>query len=260
MPSDPELVEIHRDLLALFKEIHLLCTQNNIDYSLHGGTLLGAIREKGFIPWDNDGDISMMRDEYNKLCVLVKNEDLPENITIETNCRIPRFTMRKNGTTTAFVDIFIYDYVTKNPIGIKVKFWMNFFLRSFVEDSVNFNASKMRKFYKSWMYALFGFFQKVGRILPDGFALRMFTAFNVNCFHGKRQYIVRSNDGYRGMQNVLPAKVMKGFEIVPFEETELAVSSCWDEVLVHSYGEDYMIPKKSSVIEIQAHNEMRNNM
>lgn len=260
MPSDPELVNIHRDLLTLLKKIHVICTENNIEYSIHGGTLLGAVREKGFIPWDDDADIAMMRGEYNKLFVLVKNAKLPGNITVETNCRCPRFIMRENGKATAFVDIFIYDYVTSNPLGYKIKFWTNMFLRTFIEDSVNLKAAKTRNRYAPWTYTLFGFFQKVGKILPDGFALRMFTGFNVHCLQGKRQYLIRSNDGYKGLHDLLPAGVMESFELVLFEGTELMMATRGREVLSTGYGDDYMTPKKVTDIEIQAHNDLKKNM
>ena len=67
MPSEAGMEEIHQDILILLKKFHKLCVDNNIKYSLHGGTLLGAIREKGFIPWDDDADITMTRENYEKL-------------------------------------------------------------------------------------------------------------------------------------------------------------------------------------------------
>lgn len=55
---------IQMDILTAIDEF---CTENNITYSLAGGTLLGAVRHKGYIPWDDDIDIYIYRDDYNKL-------------------------------------------------------------------------------------------------------------------------------------------------------------------------------------------------
>lgn len=58
--------EIQGVLLRIMKYIHAFCAENDILYSLDGGTLIGAIRHKGFIPWDDDIDIAMPRPYYEK--------------------------------------------------------------------------------------------------------------------------------------------------------------------------------------------------
>jgi len=60
--------------IDLFYEFDRVCRKYNIEYFASGGTLLGAIRHKGFIPWDDDIDIMMFRDQYDKLCSVADKE------------------------------------------------------------------------------------------------------------------------------------------------------------------------------------------
>ena len=65
--------EIHDRLLLIEKEFHNLCVTNNIEYYMLGGTMLGAIRHKGFIPWDDDMDFGVPREDYEKLIRIVSS-------------------------------------------------------------------------------------------------------------------------------------------------------------------------------------------
>ena len=53
-------------LLTLLKEIDQICRRNNIPYYLAGGTLIGALRHKGFLPWDDDADLYMTREGFDR--------------------------------------------------------------------------------------------------------------------------------------------------------------------------------------------------
>lgn len=65
---------LHKVLLSAMKDIDKICRENGLRYYLHAGTLLGAFNHKGFIPWDDDVDITMMREDYDTLVQIINNE------------------------------------------------------------------------------------------------------------------------------------------------------------------------------------------
>ena len=69
--------------------------------------------------------------------------------------------------------------------------------------------------------------------------------------------IHRSNDQYGGVKLILPKEVMSEYILVPFENTELMVTKKYHELLVSTYGEDYMTPKRFDDIEFEAHQIIR---
>lgn len=124
--------------LYTMQEIANICEENNIKYYLCGGSLLGAIRHGGFIPWDDDLDITMYRSELNKLTKIIK-EKYSDKFFIqdfESDKNYTRYItkIRLNGTLQAekgfeedgihqgiYIDIFPLDHVTKTD-GFGLKF------------------------------------------------------------------------------------------------------------------------------------------
>lgn len=119
--------------LEVLKVIEEICIRHNLRYFAEWGTLLGAVRHKGFIPWDDDMDIAMLRDDYEKFLVIAK-EELPKDYALLcvytdegwkeplariTNGRAMRFDKahleRYHGCPYVVgIDIFPQDYMSRN--------------------------------------------------------------------------------------------------------------------------------------------------
>ena len=81
-PATGQIRDIQLANLALLKELDYVCKENGLTYWLDGGTLLGAVRHKGFIPWDDDIDTAMLRDDYNKIIEAFKKSSRNPDIYV----------------------------------------------------------------------------------------------------------------------------------------------------------------------------------
>ena len=72
---------VHGANLKILKEIDRICRKYNIKYMLDAGTLIGAVRHNGFIPWDDDADVAFTRNQYDAFMKVVKRE-LPEGLEL----------------------------------------------------------------------------------------------------------------------------------------------------------------------------------
>jgi len=111
-PAEGQTRDIQLANLALLKELDYVCNENNLTYWLDGGTLLGAIRHKGFIPWDDDIDTGMLRDDYEKIIEIfnksTRNPDLHAMYSRD-RCNNIIIKIQHKKYSDLFVDIFPYD-------------------------------------------------------------------------------------------------------------------------------------------------------
>ena len=126
------LKKVRNTQLEIAKEIRRVCEENHISYFLAHGTFLGAVRHKGFIPWDDDMDMGMLRQDYEKFCRIAPEKLKPEfclqNWYTEPNYGLPFAKVMKRNTVYLenkktrrlanngiYVDIFPYDYAPEDP-------------------------------------------------------------------------------------------------------------------------------------------------
>ena len=83
--SNEELKKIHKIQLAMLVELDRICRKYDIKYIISGGTLLGAVRANSFIPWDDDIDVRMERNEYERFCMVCENELDKENFFFQNH-------------------------------------------------------------------------------------------------------------------------------------------------------------------------------
>lgn len=84
MSNTPLVKEIQLNLLIIMDEFDRICKKNKINYVLDGGSMLGAIRHNGFIPWDDDMDVVMLRKDYKKFIRACKKDLDTSTFTLET--------------------------------------------------------------------------------------------------------------------------------------------------------------------------------
>lgn len=145
--SDFELKQLQKTELEMLIEFDRICRKYHIRYSLDGGTLLGAVRHKGFIPWDDDIDVIMRREEYFKFRKACKR-DLDcsrfflQDYRTDSGYRWGYAKLRRNGTefvrkgqerlkqhSGIFMDIFVVDNVPDDYVSRRVHHFFCFLIR-----------------------------------------------------------------------------------------------------------------------------------
>lgn len=184
----------HKCMLELLKYVHKICTENDIKYTLESGTLLGAIREKGFIPWDDDCDISLVREEYEKLKKILKSSTLPEYVGVyspDEQSHFLDFNLRlyykktqirfDEKSTTQYsgvfsyptLDIYVMDHMPANLLKHRLfVLWQQITFGLAMSKRISINFEKYKPFERIVIFIL----SKIGKL----FGVRKLCTFHEN--------------------------------------------------------------------------------
>lgn len=242
--------------LEIVKAVASLCDRHNLTYYMIGGTMLGAIRHKGFIPWDDDIDLGMPRKDYEKLLMIAPKE-LPEHLKVVNYRNTPHYQYyitRILDTHTKVIEERIgnssrYTHVSIDILPIDGT-PNNRFLRKFYFLRVLFHRALMSLCYKDSIdrkrnrSTVEKIFLWIMERLPIE---KLTTPYKQKCKIDKllrKQDIQTSNfignimGAYR-TREIVPAEYYGTGKMYSFEDIELRGVDMYDEYLTYTYG-DYM--------------------
>ena len=231
--------------LGVMDYIHNLCERENINYSLAYGTLLGAVRHKGYIPWDDDVDISLKRDEYDKLyqAVLRDNDPIYKVASWENDARYPYPFYRVYDARTVYENNYIENDI---DLGICV----DVFPFDYYAD-VNKEMVKLDTYRRLSVYTLYGIHSKnaglkniVRYLLVLVFRLTRVKTWNkkMNILSMQANdsdsidYLMENKRTSTKFEKTLLDKVMDS----PFEDRIYKIPEDSYQILSAIYGDDFM--------------------
>lgn len=243
--SSEELKQIQ---LQILKNVHEFCEKQDIKYTLAYGTLLGSIRHKGFIPWDNDIDIAMLREDYERF--IVQYSDVIYKVyelRTDNKCDIPYAKVYDTRTIHK-------EHASLNTIGVNI----DIFPMDNLYDDYNYSIKKYKKFNLLKYIRLF----KGRRSAPTTRLLKKILLYmgkliflgidsrkicKINSY--KAQFNSNNNTKYVGLlvgnstslNNVMERDIYRDRILVKFEDSKFWAINKYHEYLTKTYG-DYMTP------------------
>lgn len=236
--------------LQMLKEVDRICRKYDIKYIIDAGTLLGAVRHGGFIPWDDDVDIRMLRSEYEKFCAVCK-EELSEDFFLQNHETDPGYRwgyarVLKNNTVFLredheelkskngiFIDIFPSDVLPEKGIGNKLCTCVSWLCRKMLYSELGYRHAPT--FLRRLGFAFLNVFPK--QWAHNGYNWLAST------FRDRNSSLVRCY-GWGSREETIGYKKewLTDIRDIEFEGMLVKAPVKTHEILVHSYGVDYMTP------------------
>ena len=257
--------EIQRGSLEILKTIDSICRKENLKYCLAYGTLIGAIRHKGFIPWDDDIDIMMPRKDYDKLVeyfIAHKNELQPlEIFNNKCNSSYPYMITRISDSRYIldvdnekpygiglFVDVYPLDGAgnTVEEYTKRKNESSRYASLCFLSTRKTIKRENTASFFK-YLLKFPAFF--IAKLLGRDFFMHKLEQIQNECDYENSKYIGcmiwASDDGIRG---IFPKEWFKETIDVEFEGAMFKAPIEYDKVLTHGYGKYLELPPENKRI------------
>lgn len=244
--SDDDLYRefAHSKLLKLLKFVDNICREENIPYSLAGGTLLGAVRHNGFIPWDDDADVVMTRENFNKFRSVCDKYLANSEFTMFNHDRVDGIAYKQaqdfNGALVdggyLCCDIFTLDNVPDDDRAFKKQV---FGLKK-LQGMMKRGKTDWKKYDLKGKILVFGTLV-LGMFTSKKRMLKKYTELSVkyNNIATKRKFI--SNDVYSMFDIPYDNEILADTVYHDFETEKFPIFSHYDKMLTLMYG-DYMTP------------------
>ncbi|MBR2189852.1 MAG: LicD family protein [Eubacterium sp.] len=251
--NELELQKLHSLELELAKELRRICARHRIRYFMIAGTLLGAVRHGGFIPWDEDMDFGMLRADYNRFLAACETELDHGRFFLQTTDTDPAYTyafakLRLNGTEIVealsqdagahngiYIDIFPFDNVPDQPVLRRLHRLERYVWKNMLAVRLGYRNGQKRAAILQKML------KTAAAVLPHRFILRQKERAFVRYNGRQTKRIVTAEGSYRYDRETIPARYARKLRSLPFEDTTFPAFTEYREYLEHMYG-DYMQP------------------
>ena len=246
------LEERHRESLLILKDVHDFCLSHGITYSLAYGTLLGAIRHKGYIPWDDDIDIALLRPDYEKFVKTYTSKDGQYHLYDFRKDPDYHYPYAKIADTRTILD----ENVSMKNIGVNIDVFPFDYMFDTREECTRFigTLDRLKKLFRIklvkpgkknvwWKRILI----RLAKIVMAPVSIRKIVEKEYEkasvLTNDKAKYVAfaldpRLEGAYR---SVYPRCMFENFLKVPFDNEEFMVTAEYDKWLTQMYG-DYMTP------------------